>query len=65
MDVAGYPYDDEFKFRMQIRMAMHCLHITLPRKQSFDSFDPGDYDESLTDFRAILAGKENPQGYNG
>ena len=64
LDVAGYPYDDEFKFRMQVRMAMHCLDITLPREGSFDSFDPSTYSESLTDFRAILAGKENPQGYN-
>lgn len=64
LEIAGYRYDDEFKFRMQIRMAMHCLHITLPRVQSFDEFDPGEYAEWLTDFRAILAGKENPQGYN-
>ncbi len=65
LDIAGYRYDDEFKFRMQIRMAMHCLHITLPRQFSFDNFDPNEYEEWLTDFRAILAGKENPQGYNG
>ncbi|RPH73686.1 aminoglycoside phosphotransferase family protein [bacterium] len=65
LDIAGYRCDDEFKFHMQIRMAMHCLHITLPREQSFDRFEPNDYDEALTDFRAILDGKENPQGYNG
>jgi thiamine kinase-like enzyme len=65
LDIAGYRYNDEFKFRMQIRMAMHCLDITLPREQSFEGFDPNDYRESLTDFRAILAGKENPEGYNG
>ncbi|RPI92984.1 MAG: aminoglycoside phosphotransferase family protein, partial [Chloroflexi bacterium] len=64
LDIAGYRYDDEFKFRMQTRMAMHCLHITLPREQSFDSFDANDYDEALTDFSAILNGEENPQGYN-
>lgn len=64
LDVAGYRYDDEFKLRMQIRMAMHCLHITLPRAESFDEFDPDEYEEWLTDFRAILEGKENPQGYN-
>lgn len=61
--IAGYPYDDEFKFRMQVRMAMHCLDITLPRERSFDSFDPSTYHESLYDYRAILNGEENPEGY--
>lgn len=42
---------------------MHCLHITLPREQGFDEFDPASYAEALTDFRAVLAGDENPQGY--
>ena len=64
LDIAGYRYDDEFKFRMQVRMAMHCLNIILPREQSFDDFDPNDFSESLDDFRAALEGKENPQGYN-
>jgi thiamine kinase-like enzyme len=64
LEIAGYRYNDEFKLRMQIRMAMHCLHITLPRAESFDEFDPDEYEEWLTDFRAILEGKENPQGYN-
>ena len=63
LGIAGYRYDDEFKFRMRIRMAMHCLDITLPRERSFDSFDPNTYHESLTDFRAILNGEENPEGY--
>lgn len=63
LEVAGYRYDDEFKFRMQIRMAMHCLHITLPREQSFDEFDPNEYEAWLSDFRAILSGEENPEGY--
>jgi Phosphotransferase enzyme family len=63
LDIAGYPYDQEFKFRMRVRMAMHGLNITLPREQSFDSFNPNNYSESLNDFRAILDGKENPQGY--
>ncbi len=63
LDIAGYRYDDEFKFRMRVRMAMHCLNIMLPREQSFDSFDPNHFSESLNDFRAILAGKENPEGY--
>jgi thiamine kinase-like enzyme len=63
LDVAGYRYDDEFKFRMRVRMAMHCLDITLPRERSFDKFDPDNYVESLRDFRAILNGEENPEGY--
>jgi len=64
LDIAGYRYDNDFKFRMQVRMAMHCLNIMLPREQSFDSFDPNDFSESLDDFMAILEGKENPQGYD-
>ena len=64
LEIAGYRYDNEFKFRMRIRMAMHCLSITLPREQSFDSFDANYYDESLRDFRAILNDEENPEGYN-
>jgi len=63
LDIAGYRYDDEFKFRMRVRMAMHCLNISLPREQSFDSFNPDHFSESLSDFRAVLEGKENPQGY--
>ena len=63
LDVAGYRYDDEFKFRMRVRMAMHCLNITLPRERSFDRFEPSIYDKSLRDFRAILNGEENPEGY--
>ncbi len=63
LDITGYRYDHEFKFRMQTRMSMHCLNITLPREQSFDSFNPNHYSETLDDFRAILDGKENPQGY--
>jgi hypothetical protein len=36
---------------------------SLPRKGSFDSFKPKHFHEELDDFRAILAGRENPQGY--
>lgn len=61
--VAGYPYDDDFKARMRVRMALHCLSITLPREGSFDRFTPDHYEETLEDFRAILEGRENPQGY--
>ena len=64
LDTAGYRYDDEFRLRMQIRMAMHCLDITLPREGSFDKFDPANFGESLRDFKAVLEGEENPEGYN-
>lgn len=64
LEIAGYPYDAEFRFRMRIRMALHCLSITLPRAGSFDRFNAERYDEALVDFRAILDGKENPQGYD-
>ena len=63
LEIAGYRYDDEFKLRMQVRMALHCLNITLPRDGSFDRFNPESYNEALVDFRAILDGGENPQGY--
>jgi thiamine kinase-like enzyme len=63
LKIAGHANDKAFENRMQVRMAMHCLSITLPREQSFDEFDPASLDEWLTDFRAILAGEENPQGY--
>jgi thiamine kinase-like enzyme len=62
LEVAGYRYDDEFRFRMQVRMAMHCLDILLPRENSFDEFDSENFDESLRDFKAVLDGKENPEG---
>jgi thiamine kinase-like enzyme len=63
LTIAGYANDKVFENRMQVRMAMHCLSITLPREQSFDEFDPALFAEWLNDFRAILAGEENPQGY--
>ncbi|HEU0297604.1 MAG TPA: aminoglycoside phosphotransferase family protein [Anaerolineales bacterium] len=63
LEIAGYPHSDDFKFRMQVRMAMHCLSITLPREGSFDRFEPEGFSESLRDFRAVLDGKENPEGY--
>jgi len=61
LEITGYSNDAEFKRRMQVRMAMHCLNIILPREYSFDQFDPNSFDECLTDFRAIIAGKENPE----
>ncbi len=63
LTILGHANDKEFENRMQVRMAMHCLNITLPREQSFDEFDPASFAVQLTDFRAILAGEENPQGY--
>jgi len=63
LEIVGYPNDDLFQLRMRVRMAMHCLSILLPREKSFDKFDSDAFARSLTDFRAILAGRENPQGY--
>ena len=63
LEIAGYPYNAEFKRRMRVRMALHCLQILLPREQSFDDFEPGLFAASLIDFRAVLDGEENPQGY--
>lgn len=61
---AGYGDDLFFQKRMNVRMAMHCLNIVLPREDSFDQFCPDTFPESLNDFRAILAGEENPEGYD-
>jgi hypothetical protein len=61
--IAGIAGDPAFPARMNVRMALHCLSITLPRAGSYDGFDPAGYPAALTDFRAILAGEENPQGY--
>ena len=58
------PNDAAFHQRMRVRMALHCLAITLPRTSSWDAFDGLTYDAALTDFRAALAGDENPQGYD-
>lgn len=64
LEIEGYANDEPFQLRMRVRMAMHCLSITLPRERSFDQFDPTSYAQALTDFRAILAGEENPEGYD-
>ncbi|HYP40941.1 MAG TPA: aminoglycoside phosphotransferase family protein [Chloroflexia bacterium] len=63
LQIAGYDDDPQFQHRLRVRTALHCLSITLPRTDSFDSFDPSSYGERLADFRAALAGEENPQGY--
>ena len=64
LEIVGYANDEQFINRMQVRMAIHCLSITLPRERSYDRFDPENFAESLTDFWAVLAGRENPQGYD-
>jgi thiamine kinase-like enzyme len=61
LEIAGYADDEPLRFRMRVRMAMHCLNITLPREGSYDPFDPTSYAEALTDFRAILVGGANPE----
>lgn len=63
LEIAGYRYDAAFRNRMRVRMALHCLDILLPRAGSFDKFDAASFVEELTDFRAVAAGRENPQGY--
>ncbi len=61
--IAGHANDRTFENRMRVRMTMHCLSISLPRDYSFDRFNPAVFAGRLTDFRASLAGAENPQGY--
>lgn len=63
LEIVGHAGDAAFQQRMQVRMALHCLNIILPRRESFDRFDPTEFDEALVDFRAVLNGEENPQGY--
>lgn len=63
LEIVGYANDEQFQNRMRVRMAIHCLNIILPRSRSFDRFDASIFAESLADFRAILAGRENPVGY--
>jgi thiamine kinase-like enzyme len=61
--IAGHSNEGGFEERMRVRMTLHCLSIILPRPASFDEFDPREFGQDLTDFRACLEGKENPQGY--
>ncbi|HSF81630.1 MAG TPA: aminoglycoside phosphotransferase family protein [Anaerolineales bacterium] len=63
LEIAGYDNDEGFRNRMRIRMAIHNLNIIIPREKSFDRFTPETFDEALIDFRAIVDGRENPQGY--
>lgn len=61
LEAAGYPDDEGFRLRRRARLAMHCLHILLPRQGSFDRFEARKFSEVLTDFKAALAGEGNPQ----
>lgn len=63
LEIAGYEYDEPLRQRMHLRMALHCLDILLPREHSFDRFEASNFAIALTDFRAIIAGKDNPRGY--
>ncbi len=63
LNIVGYSNNDAFKKRMHIRMAMHCLNIILPRENSFDSFHADEFVDNLADFKAIMNGEDNPQGY--
>lgn len=63
LSVAGYQDDEVIRNRMRVRMAIHCLDIILPRPSSFDIFDAATFEDRLTDFKAVLAGSENPRGY--
>lgn len=61
LELTGHANEPGFGWRMRVRMAMHCLHILIPRTGSFDRFDPASFSRSLDDFRAALAGETNPQ----
>lgn len=62
LEIAGYEVDEGFETRMRVRAAMHCLRITLPREDSFDTFQ-ADYASALGDFEAAVEGRENPRGF--
>ena len=64
LQIAGNNDDESFRNRMRIRMAIHNLNIIIPRERSFDRFTAETFEEALVDFRAVIDGKENPQGYN-
>ena len=61
LQYVGYPDDEGFRDRMWVRLALHCLSITVPRPGSFDTFDPTTYEERLVDFRATMERKGNPE----
>jgi hypothetical protein len=61
LELTGHAGEAGFAWRMRVRMALHCLHILLPRPGSFDRFDPDAFTYRLVDFRAALHGNPNPQ----
>jgi thiamine kinase-like enzyme len=63
LQIAGCEDDTDFRQRMNIRMAIHNLNIIIPRENSFDRFTAERFGEALVDFRAVVEGRENPQGY--
>ncbi len=63
LQVIDLDKDDTLVHRMRVRMALHCLHILLPRDCSYDRFHAPSFLNSLDDLKAALAGKDNPQGY--
>jgi len=64
LERSGCPTHAAFKARMYARMALHSLAILLPREGSFDVFKLESFTERLEDFRALMEGRENPQGYD-
>ncbi|MBN1667499.1 MAG: aminoglycoside phosphotransferase family protein [Anaerolineales bacterium] len=55
--------DPDLQLRMRLRLAIHSLHILLPRQGSFDRFSASRFEAGLQDFKAVVAGSENPKGY--
>jgi thiamine kinase-like enzyme len=64
LEIVGHADEAQFPLRMQVRMAMHCLDIALPREGSFDQLTPESFAGWLVDFKSAFEGKENPQGYD-
>src|SRR5207244_3402622 len=44
---AGYGDSVGLRERLRLRTALHCMSITLPRANSFDSFDPAAFPAAL------------------
>jgi len=63
LEMAGYAKDKDLHRRMQVRMALHCLHIILPRVGSFDRLRVDWFQDVMEDLRAVMDGKGNPKGY--
>ncbi len=58
---AGYQDIEQLRERMWVRLALHCLSITLPGPGSFDIFDPATYPSRSGDFRAAPGREGNPE----